>query len=99
MFGNRQKAAPAAAAISHQAGKPPAADHARSIYRDHLLSCRPMPLDDGQYQARVAITYLGGEKTRSQHFLDLDSFPSETAANERALQAAQAWVDANWHKL
>lgn len=99
MFGNRQKAAPAMAAATPPTGGAPAADHARSIYRDHLLSCRPMLLDDGQYQARVAITYLGGEKTRSQHFLDLESFPSEAAANERGLQAAQAWVDANWHKL
>ena len=99
MFGNRQKVAPTTAAATHPRGSPPAADHTRSIYRNHLLSCRPMLLDDGQYQARVAITYLGGEKTRSQHFLDLDTFTSEAAANERALQAAQLWVDANWHKL
>lgn len=99
MFGNRQKAAPTMAAATHQRGKGAAADPTRSIYRDHLLSCRPMLLDDGQYQARVAITYLGGEKTRSQHFLDLEAFPSEAAANERAAQAAQSWVDANWHKL
>ncbi|CAN5773020.1 hypothetical protein BH11PSE8_BH11PSE8_46060 [soil metagenome] len=97
MFGNREKAAPAMAATMHPTGTQRPADLSRSIYRDHLLSCRPMLLEGGEFQARVAITYLGGEKTRSQHFLDLEAFPSETAANDRAVQAAQAWVDANWH--
>lgn len=38
----------------------------RSLYRDHLLTCRPELQDDGRYQARVAISALGGVKTRAQ---------------------------------
>ena len=65
----------------------------RSFYKDHLLSCNPLALDDGRFQARVAITALGGGRTRSQRFLDLENFPSFDEAVARALQAAMEWVD------
>ncbi len=67
----------------------------RVFYRDYLLGCQPMRLDDGRFQARVVITSLGGGKTRSQRFLDLDSFDSEAAAVERAHQAGRHWIDVN----
>lgn len=65
----------------------------RHLYKDFALSCAPLRLEDGRYQARVAITYLGGERTRSQRFLDLDAF----ATLEEAVAAAQAagieWIN------
>lgn len=67
----------------------------RSFYRDYLLSCQPMLQDDGRYQARVVITSLGGETTRSQRFLDLEAFDSEAAAVEHARRAGMDWIDAH----
>jgi len=66
----------------------------RSFYREHMLSCGSMRFDDGRFQARVAITSLGGQKTCTQRFLDLECFDSHEAALDRALQAGQEWVDA-----
>lgn len=66
-----------------------------SIYRDYHLSCRPMEMDDGTYQARVAIICVSGDKTRSQRFLDLEVFASEDVAIERARSVGMDWVDAN----
>ena len=66
----------------------------RSFYKDHLLSCYPLPLENGRFQARVAITALGGGRTRSQRFLDLEDFASVEAAVARSFQAAMDWVDA-----
>ena len=67
----------------------------RSFYRDYMLSCQPTRLDDGRYQARVVITSLGGDKTRSQRFLDLEAFESEEAAIVRSRQAGMEWIDFN----
>lgn len=66
---------------------------ARTVYRDHLLSCQPMRQDDGRYQARVVITSLGGDNTRSQRFLDLQVFDTEAAAIEHARRAGMDWID------
>ena len=68
---------------------------ARTVYRNFLLSCHPMPQDDGRYQARVAITSLGGDQTRSQRFLDLQAFASEEAAIAHARQSGMEWIDVN----
>jgi hypothetical protein len=67
----------------------------RTFYREHMLTCRSMRLDDGRYQARVAISTLGSQRTCAQRFLDLDAFDSHEAAVEHALQAGKEWVDAN----
>lgn len=67
----------------------------RSFYRDYVLSCQPMQLDDGRYQARVAITSMHPNKTCAQRFLDLESFDSREDALERARQAGMDWIDAN----
>lgn len=65
----------------------------RFLHKDFVLSCAPLPLDDGRYQARVAITYLGGQRTRSQRFLDLDTFATKDEAVAAAHAAGIAWID------
>ena len=68
----------------------------RTFYRDHLLSCQPHRLDNGEFQPRVVITSMAGDKTRSQRFLDLDeAFADEAAAVDRARRAGMDWIDAN----
>lgn len=69
--------------------------NARALYRDYVLSCQPMLLDDGRYQARVVITALGGIRTRAQRFLDLDIFATEERAIERARHLGMEWIDLN----
>jgi hypothetical protein len=70
-------------------------DHYRSFFGDYMLSCRPLPLDDGSFQARVVITSLGGAKTRSQRFLDLEIFASHDEAVEHARRAGVDWIMRN----
>lgn len=67
----------------------------RSFYRDHLLHCEPQGQDDGRFQARVAISALGGMRTRAQRFLDLAVCDSHDAAVEHARLAGMEWVDKN----
>ena len=67
----------------------------RSFYRDHMLHCEPQKQDGGRFQARVAISALGGMKTRAQRFLDLAVFDSHDAAVEHARVAGMEWVDKN----
>lgn len=67
----------------------------RSFYRDYLLTCQPAPQPDGRFQARVVITSLAGDRTRSQRFLDLELCHSEEAAIEHARQSAMEWIDVN----
>jgi len=38
---------------------------------------------------------LDEARTRSQRFLDLETFQTEAEANNRAMTAAKAWIDAN----
>ena len=72
---------------------PMPASNYQTLYQDHLLSCRPLVLEDGRYQARVAIAALGGIKTRTQRFLDLKIFSSHDEAVACARQAGMRWVD------
>jgi hypothetical protein len=65
----------------------------RQLYRDHLLSLSAVPLDDGRFQARVAIAAISGERTRAQRFLDLDGFATVQEALDHARQAGKEWVD------
>jgi len=71
---------------------------ARSFYRDYMLSCQPMCHPDGRYQARVVITSLAGDRTRSQRFLDLEIFASEEVAIAHARQVGMEWIDVNHHR-
>jgi hypothetical protein len=67
----------------------------RYLYKDFVLSCAPLETDDGRFQSRVAITYIGGVHTRSQRFLDLQFFDNEDDAAEHGRLAGIEWVDAN----
>jgi hypothetical protein len=68
----------------------------RSIYKEYVLSCRASQLDGGGFRATVALICMGGEKTRSQHFLDLDGiFSTEAEANDRARCAGIDWIETN----
>ena len=51
--------------------------------------------DDGRYIARVAIMALDGSRTRSQRFIDLETYPTRDAAHDRVDAVARAWIDAN----
>ncbi len=68
---------------------------ARSIYKGYTFAGVSTQTERGTYRARVAIMALDGTHTRSQRFLDLEIFPTELEANERAVAAAKAWIDAN----
>ena len=63
------------------------------LYKDFMLNCKPFKQDDGRFQARVAVFYLGGERTRSQRFLDFEDFDTEAQAVAHAHREGMAWVD------
>jgi hypothetical protein len=67
----------------------------RTFYRGYLLSSRPMALEDGRFQARVAITALASDKTLAQRFLDLDVFDSRDEAVQQAIRSGMEWIDSN----
>jgi hypothetical protein len=45
------------------------------------------------YRARTIIVRVVDGRARSQRFIDLETFPQEDAARQRAIAAAQAWID------
>ena len=66
----------------------------RYLHKDFVLSCTPKKMADGQFQAGVAITYLGGERTRSQRFIDpTDIFATEEDAVANAHTAGIEWIE------
>ena len=65
----------------------------KRIYKGYIIADVSTPTDNGRYRARVAIMALDGERTRSQRFLDLETFPTEAEAKEQADVAAIAWID------
>ena len=64
-------------------------------YKGHSFVSSPTQTESGKHRARVAIMALDGTRTRSQRFLDLETFPTESEAHGRAVTAARAWIDAN----
>jgi hypothetical protein len=50
------------------------------VYKDHLLSFAPRRTETGRFLARVVIMAMGGERTRSQRFIDLKEFDTEDEA-------------------
>jgi hypothetical protein len=68
---------------------------ARGIYKGYTFAGASTKTEGGRYRSRVAIMALDGTRARSQRFLDLETFPTEAEANERAMTAAIAWVDAD----
>ena len=68
--------------------------NSQTFYRDFYLSAMSTPTDDGRYQARVAIVMLDASRTRSQRFLDLETYVTAPEADARGLAAGREWVDA-----
>ena len=68
---------------------------ARGIYKGYTFADVSTPTERGQYRARVAIMALDGTRTRSQRFLDLETFDTLAEASERVMAVAMAWIDAN----
>ena len=66
----------------------------KDFYRGYYLTASSTPEPDFGYMARVAIMALGGDKTQSQRFLDLQVFSSELEANDHAVKAGKDWIDA-----
>lgn len=67
----------------------------KSFYKDFYLSSISTRTDDGRFQARVAIMALSSTRTRSQRFLDLETFSTEAEADARSIAAAEEWVDSH----
>jgi len=67
----------------------------RRLYQDYLLTCSALSMDDGRFQARVAIADFAGDRTRRQIFLDLELFPTADEAVAHAEWAGLQWVDKN----
>lgn len=66
----------------------------QTFYRDFYLSAMSTQTDDGRYQARVAIVMLDASRTRSQRFLDLETYGTAPEADARGLAAGREWIDA-----
>jgi hypothetical protein len=66
----------------------------RHLHKDFVLSCNPKKTVDGRFQASLAITYLGGERTRSQRFIDMtDVFDTEEEAAAHARTVGIEWIE------
>lgn len=67
----------------------------RATYKGYIYTDVTTPTEGGRFKARAAIMALDGSRTRSQRFLDLETFPSEAEARARVDVAARAWIDAD----
>ena len=65
----------------------------RTTYKGYIVTDMTTQTDDGRYKARAAIMALDGSRTRSQRFLDLETFKTKAEANARVLTGAMAWID------
>lgn len=66
----------------------------RYLHKDFVLSCTPKKTAEARFQAAVAITYLGGERTRSQRFIDLtEVFDTEEEAAAHARTVGIEWIE------
>ncbi|MET0349081.1 MAG: hypothetical protein ABW067_04765 [Rhizobacter sp.] len=64
----------------------------RIFHEGYMLTLAAYPGEDGRFQARVVVTALGGIRTRSQRFLDLDWFDTAAIAVEHARVEGLAWI-------
>ena len=62
-------------------------------YKGYTVSNRTTQMEDGRYRAQAAVISLHGGRTRSQRFLDFETFRTEVEAEVRALAGAMAWID------
>ena len=65
----------------------------KCFYKGYHLACITSSTDNGLYRARVAVMALDGERTRSQRFIDLETFRDETEADVRAIVGGKEWVE------
>ncbi len=68
-------------------------DRVDDILRRFVVSDLTSKLDDGRYRARVAVMGSIAGYGLSQRFLDLETFSDEADARQRAIAAAQAWIE------
>ncbi len=66
----------------------------KCIYKGYTVADVTTVTDNGHFRACAAIMSLGGERTRSQRFLDLEIFRTQEEAHARTMQVAKAWIDA-----
>ena len=67
----------------------------RTTYKGYILTDVTTQTDEGRYKARAAIMSLDGTRTRSQRFLDLETFRTRDEASARVLAAGRTWIDNN----
>ena len=67
----------------------------RATYKGYTFADVTTPTDGGRFKARAAIMALDGGRTRSQRFLDLETFNTEAEARARVAVAAKAWIDSD----
>jgi hypothetical protein len=67
----------------------------KTPYKGYLIASLTTCNELGRYESRVAIIGVAGDRARSQRFLDLEEYPSEAQADDRALEAAKDWIDAH----
>lgn len=67
----------------------------RATYKGYTFADVTTPTEGGRFKARAAIMALDGGRTRSQRFLDLETFNTEAEARARVAVAAKAWIDAD----
>ena len=65
----------------------------RHSYKGYAFDDDTTRTDDGHYRARVVLVTIGTERTRTQRFIDLETFAKEDDARQRAIAAARAWID------
>ena len=62
-------------------------------YKDYGFIDDTVMTEEGNYRARAIVVRIVGGRVRSQRFLDLETFADESAARQRAIAAAHAWID------
>lgn len=65
------------------------------LYKGYRLAPTTTQDGDCQYQARVAIVTLSGDRPRSQRFIDFELFGDRSEADARAIAGGKEWVDAH----
>jgi hypothetical protein len=66
------------------------------MHKGFSIICTPKRTLAGRFVATVAVTYLGGERTRSQRFLDFEEeFETEEQAAGSGIKSGVEWVDKN----
>ena len=70
----------------------PVVSHSHS-YKGYTFVDDTGMTEEGSYRARAIVVKIVDGRVRSQRFIDLETFSEESAARQRAIDAAQAWID------